>query len=586
MRNRIIILGLICCQLGALPWAFGEAMPSSQGPDAFEIRSITVNEKPISLHRKEVNLGSSPQNIAFSFGPTTNSTTRPVRLRYKLDGIDARWCDGAGDMTLTVRFFNAAGDQVGQKIFGVHGESAGWNDSLETSSLTHRRETVVVPAQASRLWVVISSAGPPESVGVYVVANLVVSKHSDAAPPVVLMESPFDRQFNEETNQTPAGWLRDGTHPSMAKIVMLGQDPAQKAFAILDDDGGSHAEWHNIMESAPAVSPGDQIVVEWNEMFSVGVGNVTTAWYPRLPQGNYQFHVAQCGILGKPTGEGVSLSLLVPPPFWRTSWFWSITATSLLALVLGANRYAAWHKLQREMLRLKSQQALDQERLRIAQDIHDDLGARITEISLASALAQKKSPLPQTASADFERISRMSRELVSALYETVWAVNPENDNLEALGSYLCQMVNHICEQAQLPCRLQVSDLPADVEVSSQTRHNVIMAVKEAIHNVIKHAKASEVQLHVSFETGLLAIRIQDNGCGFEAASRPAGHGLINMKRRLTDIGGSCSIQSGVGDGTSVQIRLGFKRRGNPGEQGRADDARDRGSTYEEDRSCR
>jgi signal transduction histidine kinase len=341
----------------------------------------------------------------------------------------------------------------------------------------------------------------------------------------------------------------------MAKIVTLGRDPPQQAFALLDDDAGSHAEWHNATESAPAVSPGEHLVVEWNEAFSIGLGGITNATYAKLPQGNYSFHVAEFDIFGNPTGMEDSIAVIVPPPFWKTAWFWALVISAILAVIMGSWRYLVRRRMRVEVLRLKNQQALEQERLRIAQDIHDDLGARITEISLASALAKKKSPLPDSASADFDRISDMSRELVSALYETVWAVNPENDNLDALGNYLCQMTIHLCEQAQLPCRLKVVELPGQVQVSSQTRHNIIMAAKEAVHNVIKHAKASEVTLRVAFEDGVLTVCIQDNGAGFRPNGSPAGNGLTNMRRRLTALGGSFSVENRAEGGTCVNLRL-------------------------------
>jgi signal transduction histidine kinase len=462
-------------------------------------------------------------------------------------------------MTLTVRFFNTTGDQITQNIFTITGESAGWNGSLKSSPLTHRREAITVPPKASRMWIVISSAGPPETVGVYVVANLVVSKQTDNGRQQVIIESPFDRQIGTDTNWVPPGWKTDGIHPSMAKIVTMGQTPGLRAFAILDDDAASHAEWRNTMESAPVVTPGDQLLIEWNEMYSIGTGNVGATHYSNLPQGGYRFHVAAVDIFGNITGTETSLTVLVPPPFWKTSWFWSVVATLVFTAAIGAGRYLAWHRMRREMLRLKNQQTLDKERLRIAQDIHDDLGASITEISLASALAQKRPSLSQETSDDFKRIHRMSRELVSALYETVWAVNPENDNLDALGGYLCQMVNHFCEQAQLSCRLAISDLPRDIEVSSQTRHNVIMTVKEALHNVVKHSKASEAHLHVSLENELLTIQLHDNGCGFEMPRKPAGNGLVNMKRRLVEIGGTCHIESQAGSGTTVEMRLRVRR---------------------------
>jgi signal transduction histidine kinase len=205
---------------------------------------------------------------------------------------------------------------------------------------------------------------------------------------------------------------------------------------------------------------------------------------------------------------------------------------------------------------------LEQERLRISRDIHDDLGARITEISLASALARTKPSFPESAAADFDHICRLSRELVAALYETVWAVNPENDNLDALGNYLCQMTNNLCENAQLPCRWSISDLPGDLQVSSQLRHNITMAVKEAVHNVIKHSKATELSLRVEFERRELMISVQDNGCGFDAKSSPNGSGLTNMSRRMTDIGGKCVVESHPGGGGArVEFQLALPKNG-------------------------
>jgi signal transduction histidine kinase len=548
------------CLLGVLLWfshsggVFAQPAATRSGPRV-AFRAASVNGKNVSLRRNgTMNLGSSPQNVFFDFGPTNDSSAPAMRVRYRLEGEDASWRDGPGEMLLAVRFYNSAGDQIGQNTFKVMGESAGWNGSVTNSPLTHRREVVVVPDQAARLWIVLSSgAGPPATVGVYVVANLTVSRFTGSSQPMLLMESPLDFGFEEESSRNPPGWTRDGNHSSMAKIVTLSENPVQKAFAIQDDDALSHAEWHNIMESAPAVTPGEHVVVEWNEMFSMGMGNFGGAHYDTLKEGTYQMHVAEFDLLGRPCGAEQVFPVIVPRPFWRTSWFWSIVAMLAVSLSFAWARYVVWRRMRLEMLRLKSQQALEKERLRIAQDIHDDLGARVTEISLISALAKTKPA--GSASADFDRISNLSRELVSALYETVWAVNPENDNLDALGNYLCQITNKLCEQAQLPCRFEMLELPAAVQVSSQTRHNIIMAVKEAVHNIIKHAKATEVTLSAAYDGRALLIAIRDNGCGFAEGSSPAGNGLTNIRRRVKTIGGHCSILSTVGKGTLVEMRL-------------------------------
>lgn len=534
---------------------------AAEATNTLEIESIVVNGKELPFRGKEsVNLGSNPENVAFSFSAGTNGGKAPLRLRYMLEGYENVWHEQVSAMALTVRFYNESGDMIRPNLYPVNDESPGWTGSLKSSQMTHRRETLVVPPQATRLMVVISSAGPPDAVGVYVVANLVVFKSSGSSGNVVLLPSPFDNEHGDHTNgDVPPDWMRDGISPSMAKIVKVGQDPQTLAFAILDDDLASHGEWHNILQVAPVVTPGDSLVVEWNEMFSIGSGTLRPVSYDDLPAGNYRFRVHGVDIMGRMAGPEVAMDVSIPEPFWKTTWFWGLVVIAITAITMGIGRYFVWHRMQHEMVRLKQQRALEQERLRIAHDIHDDLGARVTQISLLSAMSQENPAFPEKARADFDKVSKMSRELVSALYETVWAVNPENDNLEALGNFVCQMVKQLCEQTQLRCRFHVQDLPHTVQVSSQTRHNISMAVKEAVHNIIKHAKASEVTIRISFSDGMLDVSVHDDGSGFRPLDNISGNGLSNMKQRLHNIGGNCFVESQPGQGTMVRLRLRIKQ---------------------------
>jgi len=522
-----------------------------------EIRSATVEGKSMTLrHGTEVNLGVFPNTIVFEFGMNTNLKEKPLRIRSRLDGLENEWKVSNGQMFLDIRFFNSSGDQVSHTLFPIEGESAGWNGSLKTSPLTHRRETVVVPAQASEAWVLVSSAGPPATLGIYVVANLVVSKQSSNAPPVVLMQPLLDHPSDVTGNQQfVQGWTRDGTHSSMAKIVNIGQDSQTRAFAIVDDDIGAHAEWRNQKDTAAPVHPGDRLVVEWNEMYSIGIGDYHMVRYPTLPAGDFRFRVIGVDTMGKQVGAEASLRVIVPKPFWRATWFWFVVLVSMIMLVFGSWRYVLRKRMQRELSVLKNQQALERERLRIARDIHDSLGARVTQISMVSSRAQDNQSFPEMARVEFDRISKISRELVSALYETVWTVDPENDNLDELGNYLCQIVNQLCERAQFRCRFYTVDLPSDIQVSSQIRHNVSMAVQEAVHNVIKHAGAAEVAMDIKFTNDLLVITIRDDGNGFKPVDNSSGNGLINMKKRLSDIGGQCLVESQLGKGTAIQLSV-------------------------------
>lgn len=527
--------------------------PDRGGTNALmEIRRLVVDGSQIELKAgAKVRLGRQPRTVVFIFGPATNSAMPARRFRFKLDGYEEDWHEQPAEMRLCLRFLDRSGDQVGETTFRVSGQTEGWTGDLQTAAFSHRRETVVVPPDARSFWVVMTSAGPPAAVGVFAITDLVIrTASSDGAAPALSLTRALDA-----AGGGPAGWMRDGLHPSMARTFERNSTRRTAGLAIVDDDQAGHAEWHTIKEMAMPVAPGDRLLVEWNEAYSLGLAGEVARQYVNLPAGYYRFRVNEISVMGE-AGEGeVSLALEVPLAFWQTPWFWVSMITMAVAAALGAWRYTVWRRLRLQLLRLEQQRAVDRERLRIAQDIHDDLGARVTEISLSAAMAQGRADLPETARAEFGRVSQMTRELVSALYETVWAVNPENDNLDALANYLCQMANQLCSQARLRCRLEVPDLPPQAPLSSQVRHHLIMAVKEALHNVIKHAHASEVRLRITLAQSLLTIAVQDDGCGFDLPACRPGFGLANLKRRLQDIGGEVTVESQCGLGTTVSLRL-------------------------------
>ncbi|HWQ92621.1 MAG TPA: sensor histidine kinase, partial [Clostridia bacterium] len=347
--------------------------------------------------------------------------------------------------------------------------------------------------------------------------------------------------------------MRDGLRPSMAQILEF--NPQTKALTIIDDDLEGHAEWHTLKDYAPPVAPGDQLLLTWHEAYSFGLGGVAQVTYTDLPAGYFRFLVNHLSLSGQPSQPETSLAFEIPQAFWKTPWFWVSLLTAAAGFTAGLWRYLTWRRFQTALQLLEQQRAIERERLRIAQDIHDDLGARVTQISLLSAVAQRKPSLSDEARADFGTVSQMTRDLVSALYETVWAVNPENDNLEAFGNFLCQLGNQLCTPARLRCRLEVPELPSNVPLTSQVRHNLIMAAKEALHNIIKHARASEARLRITYQNAILEITIEDDGCGFNPAAITPGHGLENLRRRLATIGGDFTLQSHPQTGTTIRLRL-------------------------------
>ena len=561
MKARLLSVS-VGCLLGGLCWCVAaEGQGGARTDQLLEIRSLSVNGQPVPLQaNQKLRLAPTPRNITFGFGPATNTERAPLRIRYKLDGYDENWREVAGDMSMVVRFIDSNLEPVKEIGFKVQGQTKGWTGTLETSTFVHRRETMVSPPGAKGFWLIFSSAGPPNTVGIYAITNLVVSRLSDSnQPPAILLRwGPDSKGELVGSEWVPADWIRSGLRVGMAKIAQFATNPKIKALTLLDNDPNAHAEWTTRKESAMAVSPGDRLVIEWDETYSIGLAGFTQVNYPELPAGFYRFRINELALMGSPGEAETSLAFEVPLSFWRTTPFWGLVLLLCLSGTAGAYRYIAWQQMRRKLAVLESQRALEHERLRIAQDIHDDLGARVTQISLVSGLAQSDHTLSARARGEFNSISGMARELVSALYETVWAVNPENDNLDALGNYVCQMVDNLCDKAQLRRRLRVAELPRDFQVSSHVRHNLIMAVKEAVHNAIKHAKASELSVYVDWEGTTLTIRVQDGGCGFDPADIASGNGLANMRRRLEHLGGTCSIQSERGRGTTVSFRVNLK----------------------------
>lgn len=519
---------------------------------------------------RALEVGASSQQIIFGFGGNTNHG--PLRVRYRLEGFDTNWRESSGAMLVGVRFYDSSLAIIARRNFEVTGESPGWTGSFEDSPLVPRRETLDAPPRAALVSIEISSAGPPDTVGVFAVANLTLSGYTNQTVPSLLIRTPLDQPSIDETNARLLGWCQDGTRPSMATIIRIGTNPPAPAFAIKDDDLFGHAEWRAVGNLPQPVSPGEHLILEWKEAFSVGIGSYRRVAYQNLPPGHYLFRIMGLDLMGKPVGSETSVGLLVPSPVWQRPWFIGGSLGLAAFLVFAAVRYFEWRKIRIEMQRLKNLQAVEQERLRIAHDIHDDLGARVTQISLMSAMFHDKTDLPDEARSGFAEIKHLSQDLISSLYETVWTVTPEYDHLTAMGDYLCQMVDQLCERAQLRCRLRVMDLPSDVPVSSQIRHNLSLVVKEAVHNVIKHAQATELVLHIAFVERRLDIVVQDNGCGIPAKRSLSGNGLNNMNHRMMAIGGTFAVESNPGGGAIIRLSLSLPKNNNVNELSKSSDS--------------
>jgi ligand-binding sensor domain-containing protein/signal transduction histidine kinase len=334
----------------------------------------------------------------------------------------------------------------------------------------------------------------------------------------------------------------------------------------------------------------------------VDVGTKRSVEYNYLTPGQYTFRVIACNNDDVWNQEGASLSFTVLPFFWQTLGFRAASMASSAGVLAVGVLWAGRRRLRRELELAERQGALERERGRIARDMHDELGASLTRISLLSeSVRGELSSQPQVL-AEADQIHSTAREVIRAMDEIVWAVNPAYDTLESLVAYLGRYAERYLDTVGIRCRLNVPLQVPRRALSAEVRHNVFLAFKEALHNVVKHAHATEVRISVELHTSGFVVLVADNGRGFVLNAAPAalplkvgqcvspapsnvgqrvspvppassaesaeglqgnlsspdvrlspGNGLVNIRKRMEEIGGDCAWDTSPGQGTRLKL---------------------------------
>ncbi|EEF63186.1 sensor histidine kinase [Pedosphaera parvula] len=290
--------------------------------------------------------------------------------------------------------------------------------------------------------------------------------------------------------------------------------------------------------------------------------------YGKLPYGNYELKVQACNAEGVWNETGANFAFVVPTPAWLSWEAITLYGLGAVALVAGAVRWISYRRFGHRLALSHEQQAMEKERVRIAQDMHDEIGSKLTKISFLSERARGEINGNVTLAAKIESIAHTSRDLLLSLDELVWAVNPRNDTLEHLAAYLGQYAVEYLQNTAVECELHIPrELPHHA-VSAELRHNLFLAFEETLNNALKHAKASRISITMAMETSQFSIEIEDNGMGFDISATTLangnrtengkiiyGNGLLNLKSRLSSVGGQCGIQSKPGKGTKVVLSI-------------------------------
>jgi signal transduction histidine kinase len=261
------------------------------------------------------------------------------------------------------------------------------------------------------------------------------------------------------------------------------------------------------------------------------------------------------------------ITVLARPPWWTLTKL--LVILGALACVLAVTvlwitqlrrkveeRGAELEVQIRERQRVQQQHAMEQERARIAQDLHDELGSGLTEISMLGARALSASGPLEKRGHYLAQMSNQARQMVTALDEIVWAMNPTHDSLASMVSYFSLYAERFLGLANIAWRLEGPFQPEDHAVDSRHRHQLFLAFKEALTNVVRHAGATEVRLHIQMEQDQIRLTIADNGRGWvEAGPTEEMDGLANMRARLEKLGGRFEVNTKTGQGTIVRFDL-------------------------------
>lgn len=383
-------------------------------------------------------------------------------------------------------------------------------------------------------------------VGFSTVKGLVVldprNQDTNAAPPAALLEEVLINGRLHRLSPEPAGVTEDEfDNPVLPPLVI----PPGAREVELHYTGISFAspEKINFRYRLEGLDP------DWVE-----AGSRRAAYYQRIPPGDFVFRVAACSADGEWSPQTASLMITVRPFLWQTVWFRWGMGLILLGAVAGTLRRVERRRYRRRLAALETQHAIERERLRISKDMHDHIGGMLTQVSQLSDLGHTAAGQHSVAQGHFDRIGVQARGAVQALDEIIWATNPRNDNLPRFAEYVSRFADEFFENTSVRCWQEIpTTLPA-VSLRSDLRHNVFLALREALNNALKHSGATELWLRLAVTGSQVSLEVEDNGSGFDP-HQPSStrNGLENMKTRLAECGGRMELSSSPGRGTRIRF---------------------------------
>ena len=267
--------------------------------------------------------------------------------------------------------------------------------------------------------------------------------------------------------------------------------------------------------------------------------------YANLDDNDYTFEVKSCNEWGI-WSEPVTLKFSILPPFWETWWFRLIVIICIGGL-FGLLIY----------LRLRNLLIIERVRTKIAADLHDDIGAGLSEINILSAVAETKMPneLKNVIGSELNNISKIAGKMIDNMSDIIWMVNPKKDSMTDLVSRLKDSYNDVLDAKNIRFHSENSSLFNKIKLDMEKRQIIFLIFKEAINNAIKYSDCKNLNLKIEIERKNLRIILDDDGTGFDKSNIIKGNGLNNMKMRAEKIKASLIIDSKTEKGTSINLSV-------------------------------
>ena len=319
-------------------------------------------------------------------------------------------------------------------------------------------------------------------------------------------------------------------------------------------------EYNNITIDFAAIEPAlpKQVMYQYmlegyNDNWSSPANN-STAVFGNMNAGDYTLRIKAVSAFG--VLSETSYSFRVLPPWWLTWW-----AYMIYAIVIGGVGFSL-HRIHIQNLKRKQAEKLhamvatqEEERKRISLDLHDDIGARLTNINMLSALGQNKINEPQEMTEYLKRISGEIQTSSEALDDIVWNIDSKNDTMEEVTARMRRYAANVFDGTTIRYTIEADEKSLPAKLSTGKRRDLFFVFKEAINNIQKHAMATEVNINIEGKDGTLFMQVNDNGKGFETGKPTHRNGLKNIKQRMQKWGGTCSVQSSANQGAILKITL-------------------------------